>query len=126
MYFETGLRKFSMPIGEMDISASPSPDELTNIVDLHLQGLKKFERAQQVEVLERREVKFRDTAALLTKERYLDPQDKAKWVSELLLARHNKLLYRLELVCRDDQLDRFEAVFARFVNTFQFDCNVKH
>ncbi|MDQ2774877.1 MAG: hypothetical protein M3Y57_08135 [Acidobacteriota bacterium] len=126
MYFETGLRKFSMPIGELDIAASPAPDELSDIVDLHLQGLKKFERAQEVEVLDRREVQFLDTSALLTKDRYFDPQDRHKWVNEILLARHNKLLYRLELVCRADQLERFDAVFSRFVKTFKFECNAKH
>jgi hypothetical protein len=125
MYFETGLRKFSTPIGEMDIAASPAPDQLADIADLHLQGLKKFERAQEMEVLERRQVPFLDTFAMLTKERYFDPQDSHKWVNEILLTRHNKLLYRLELVCRADQLERFDAVFSRFVRTFRFDCNAK-
>ena len=125
MYFETGLKKFSMPIGEMDVNASPSPEGLAETVDVHLQGLRKFQRAQKMEVLDRREVILLGAPALLTKDRYFDPLDGAKWVNEMLLTRHNKLLYRLELVCRADHLDRFEAAFSRFVGTFKFDCNAK-
>src|ERR1035441_5155347 len=50
MYFETGVKKFSMPIGEMDVNASPSPEGLAETVDVHLQGLRKFQRAQKMEV----------------------------------------------------------------------------
>jgi hypothetical protein len=132
MYFETGVKKFSKPLGEIDIEAmsirpsDPDAEKTSNPVEyfqVHLEGLKKFERAQQLEVLDKRLINLWGTSALFTKDRYYDPQDRATWVDEIVLAKHGEILFRLELECRADQLNRFEPVFSRFVNTFKFDCN---
>ena len=125
MFFETGVKRFSKPLGEIDIGALPSPEDLGEIVRVHLEGLKKFERAEDMEVLERREMRLLDSPALFTKDRYFDPQDRDHWVDEILLAKHGGQLYRLELECRAEQLARFEPVFSRFVQSFKFDCNSK-
>ncbi len=129
-YIETGLKKYSKPIGEIDITAlTPSPDSdhpirLSLVDDLqqHLDGLKTFERAQRMELIEKKEIQLLGDAALLTKDRYYDPQDRGTWLDEVIFVRHEKNLFRLELECRNDQLTRFEPVFNRVVSSFRFDC----
>jgi len=126
---KAGIRRRSRAVGEIDIgalsNAAGHPATLTLVQDLegHLDGLKKFERAEQIEVLEKREMQLVGSSALFTKDRYYDPQDRAKWVDEIVFANRNGALYRLELECRADQLARFEPVFTRFVSSFQFDCS---
>jgi hypothetical protein len=88
----------------------------------HLDDLKKFERAENLEVLERRDILFFGSSALFVKDRYYDPQDRAVWVDEIIFINRGGTLYRLELTCRADELSRFEAVFTRLTSTFQFDC----
>ena len=128
MYFESGVKKFSKPLGEMDIGplSGSRPDAASSPVEyvqVHLDGLRKFERAQQLEVLEQRNIDLLGMTGFFTKDRYFDPQDRATWVDEIVLAKHGDTLFRLELACRADQLDRFEPVFTRFVASFQFECN---
>ena len=98
------------------------PVDLSENLEAHLEGLRRFERAERMEILEKRELKFAGNAALFTKNRYYDPQDRATWVEEVLFVNRAQTLYRLELACQKDQLARFEPVFSYLLNSFQFDC----
>lgn len=132
IFVETGVRKRSRPVGEIDIGAAPNPtkdfDRPTPITlienfQLHVEGLKKFERAERLEILEKRPVTLSGNSALFTKDRYFDPLDGATWVDEIVLVERNKTLYTLELECRSDQLAKFEPVFSHFVSTFEPVCS---
>jgi hypothetical protein len=131
IFVETGLKKYSKPLGEIDVgvmaaAAEPAlatPVSLVENLELHFDGLKKFERAEAIEVIEKREMQLAGNSALFSKDRYYDPQDRATWVEEIIFAHYKGALYRLELECRDDQLARFEPVFQTFVSTFRFDCS---
>jgi hypothetical protein len=125
-FVETGVKKRSRPLGEIDIAALSERFTLVDAVQAHLDGLKKFERAEQMQILEKREMQILGQAALFTKDRYYDPQDRSSWIDEIVFASRNQTLYRLELECRADQLLRFEPVFTYILSTFQFDCPSKH
>ena len=130
LFIKTGASRFSRPLGAIDFGVLESPPadarlapiNLVEDLRVHLAGLKKFERAERMEILEQRELKFLGHAALFTRNRYYDPQDRATWAEEILFINRNGTLYRLELACRLDQLARFEPVFLQLMNTFQFDC----
>lgn len=131
MYVKTGLNKHSKAVAEMDINALPNrlndinhatPISLTDNFRLHLEDLKRFQRAENLEVLEDRPTQLYDTPALLTKDRYFDPQDGSSWIDEIVSIERNQTLYTLELECRADQLARFEPAFNHFVGTFRFNC----
>lgn len=132
LFVKTGASRFSRPLGEIDLGALADPRSqdarvvpvslVENLRD-HLDGLRKFERAERMEVLENRELQFLGNAALFTKNRYYDPQDRATWVDEVLFVNRRETLFRLELECRADQLTRFEPVFSYLMSTFQFDCS---
>lgn len=124
MYFEAGEKKYGRPSGEMDIGAF-SNLKTVDYLENHLEGLKKFERAEHLEVLEQRDMPLLGQTALFTKDSYSDPQDRTDWVDEIVLTRRQGTLYRLELECRKDQIDRFEPLFVHFVQTFRFDCTSK-
>lgn len=124
MYFETGTKKYGRPSGEMDISAF-SDLKPVEYLETHLEGLKKFERAENLQVLEQREMPLQGTVASFTKDTYFDPQDRTNWVEELVLAKHRGILYRLELECRADEVSRFEPLFEQFVQSFRVDCSSK-
>jgi hypothetical protein len=130
LFVETGNTKFSRPSGAIDFGVLSTPLKdaravpVSLVQDLadHLEGLQKFERAERMEVLEKREMKFQGHAALFTKNRYYDPQERATWIEEVLFVNSNDSLYRLELQCRAGEIDRFEPVFVHLLSTFQFDC----
>jgi hypothetical protein len=124
MYFEVGVKKHARPSGEMDISAFSNLKPV-EYLQTHLEGLKKFERAKDLQVLEQREIPLLGSVALFTKDSYFDPQDRTNWIDEIVLVRHQGVLYRLELECRADQIERFEPVFGQFVQTFRLDCGAK-
>jgi hypothetical protein len=124
MYFATGLKKYARPSGEIDISAF-SDLKPVEYLKTHLEGLKKFERAEKLRVLEQREMPLLGGVALFTKDTYFDPLDSTDWMDEMVLAKYQGMLYRLELECRADQVSRFEPVFAQFVQSFRFDCASK-
>jgi len=134
LYVKTGVTKRSYPTGEMDVTALPNTLEASvqpastfgDDVRLHLEGLKKFEREEQVELVEQRPMTLFGLSALFAKERYYDPRERAKWAQEVVFAQRENVLYRMELVCRDDQLVRFEPVFTRLISTFQADCAAQH
>jgi hypothetical protein len=124
-----GMRKHSpIPVGSMDVSALPVNDlypaslTLDSDFDLQLAGLKKFVRAEAVEILDRRTFSLGTRPSLFVKVRYFDPRDRRIWVDEIVFARHDRLTYRLELEARADQLERFEVNFTQFVNSFQMEC----
>jgi len=129
-YVETGLKRYSKPLGEIDLAPLMSSSEPAHPVTVsliegmqqHVDGLKTFERAQRMQLLEQKRMQIAGDAALLTKHRYYDPQDRSTWLDEVLIINHEQNLFRLELECRDDQLARFEAVFNRVVSSFRFDC----
>ncbi|HWE51574.1 MAG TPA: hypothetical protein VG273_17410 [Bryobacteraceae bacterium] len=121
MYFETGLKKYSRPAGEMDISAF-SGIQTVDYLRTHLEGLKRFERARNLKVLDQREMPLLGSTALFTKDSYSDPLDKTEWIDEIVLASSGKMLYRLELECRKDQIGRFEPLFEQFVQSFRLQC----
>jgi hypothetical protein len=134
MYFATGVKKFTRPLGEIDLGAVPMeeaeqlkavPVTAVEYLANHLDGLKRFERAQKLEVFDQREVQMFGVPALIAKDRYLDPIDNSSWVDEIILAKHGDTLFRFEMECKADQLARFEPVFSYFVQTFKFDCNAK-
>ncbi len=114
----------------MDVSALALPLTQAHSVslaldddfDTQLAGLKKFARAQKVEVLEKRNLLLGANPSLFVKIRYLDPRDRRFWIDEVIFARREHLTYRLELESRVDQLERFEANFTHFVNSFQMEC----
>jgi len=127
----SGMKKHSpIPVGSMDVSAFASSGPQVHSVslalddefDLQLAGLRKFARAEQVEILEKRTVTLGTNPSLFVKVRYLDPRDRKFWIDELIFARDQHLSYRLELESRADQIQRFEANFTQFVNSFQMNC----
>lgn len=131
IYVETGKQRYSKPLGSMDVGALPNPDvslasarpvSFLDDFEVHLDVLKKFERAESVVILDKREMQLLGGSALFIKDRYYDPQDRADWAEEIVFTRHKGTLYRLELECRADQLARFEPVFDLFMRTFRFDC----
>lgn len=122
MYFESGLKTYSRPQGEIDITAL-SDLKTVDYLQTHFEGLKRFERAENLQVLDQREMPLPGATALFTKDGYSDPLDHTEWIDEIVLARNSNTLYRLELECRRDQIDRFEPVFARFVQSFRVDCS---
>jgi len=130
-YVETGARKYSRPLGEIDVGVvSPLKEasraaavSLVENLQVHLDGLKTFERAQHMEVLEKRSMNFLGNAALFTRDRYYDPQDGSTWIDEVIFVDRKDNLFRFELECRAEQLERFESVFNRLLSSFQFDCS---
>lgn len=129
IYVETGVKKRSNPLGEIDVAVLPNADGqvkhasgFVQDVQMHLDGLKKFERAQQVEQLEQRRLDLFGVSALFSKARYYDPLERGHWVDEIVFTQRGGVLYRLELECRAEHVARFEPVFTRVVSTFQFDC----
>jgi hypothetical protein len=127
----TGMKKHSpIPVGSMDVSALAIPGiqvrsaslALDDDFDVQLAGLKRFARAEQVEIMERRTFTLAASPSLFVKIRYLDSRDRRLWIDEVIFTRRDGLSYRLELETRADQLQRFEANFAQFVNSFQMNC----
>ena len=127
MYVTTGVTKYSLPSGALDISAAPDVPALKTIslstdMQADIDSLSKFVKAEDTKVLEQHRLTIADSDALYLKARYFDPRERSSSVKEIVLTRRDGLLYRLELQARSDQLRRFEPVFDRFVNSFQFDC----
>ena len=127
IFVATGEKRFSRPLGEIDVGALPARPEGPSLAliqdrDAHLEGLKKFERAESLQILDQREIQVAGNRALFTKDRYYDPQERATWIDEIIFTERNGAVYRLELECRADQLERFEPVFQIVLSTFRFDC----
>ena len=125
------MQKFSRPVGAIDFEAIASapgdarlllPVNLADSLQDHLVGLQKFERAERMEILEKREMSVQGSAALFAKHKYYDPQERATWMEEVLFVNRNATVYRFELDCKSDQIERFAPVFEHLVGTVQFDC----
>lgn len=121
MYFESGLKKFGRPDGEIDVAAL-SDLKTVDYLKTHFEGLKRFERAENLQVLDQREMPLLGATGLFTKDGYSDPLDRTEWIDEIVLARNSKTLYRLELECRKDRIERFEPMFEHFVQSFRVGC----
>jgi hypothetical protein len=130
LYVESGVKRFSRPVGAIDFEAIATtltdarilPVSLADSLRDHLIGLQKFERAERMEILEKREMSVQGSAGLFTKHRYYDPQERATWMEEVLFVNRHETVYRFELDCRADQIERFAPVFEHLVGTVQFDC----
>jgi hypothetical protein len=131
LYVMSGVKKHSRATGEIDIAVFRNPAigqaRATNIslkddFESHVDGLKKFERAERIEVLEQRPMEVAGSSGLFTKDKYYDPQDRSTWVEEVLFVQRKDEIYRVELECKADQAGRFEAVFSHLVSTLEFDC----
>ncbi len=131
LYVEAGMKMTSRPLGAIDFEAianSPKdarmlPINLADSLQDHLAVLQKFERAERMEILEKRETQVQGSNALYTKHRYYDPQERATWMEEVLFVNRNETVYRFELDCRADQIERFDAVFEHLLGTVEFDCS---
>lgn len=130
LYVETGAKRYSRPVGAIDFEALVNAPQDARILPLsladslsdHLTVLQKFERAERIEILEKRETSMQGSAALFAKHRYYDPQERATWMEEVLFVDRNRTVYRFELDCRADQIERFAPVFEHLMATVQFDC----
>jgi hypothetical protein len=131
LFVKTGLTKYSAsPSGEIDVSVQTPPYsvkrsavlDLADSMQFHLEGIAKFQRAQQMEVMETRRMTLADSPALFTKDQYFDPLERAAWMEEVIFASRGDQLYRLELVCLAKDAKRFEPVFQQMVNSFSFNC----
>ena len=131
LFVRTGITKFSAnPSGAIDVSVQERRSsaqhtallDLADSVQIHQEGVVKFQRAQQMQVMETRPMTLADNPALFTKDRYFDPLERTSWMEEVIFASRGDELYRLELVCRADEVERFERVFQRVVDSFSFGC----
>lgn len=137
LFVETGVTRSSRPTGEIDIGPldAPGPDDarlkpaaltsenLDDVLHEHLSGLQKFERAERLQVVEQRRIKVQGLDALYAKDKYYDPLERTTWMEEVVFVTRRGQLYRIELQCPPDQIQRFETVFAYLVNTFELDCS---
>jgi hypothetical protein len=122
MAFYTGLKRYSTPTGEMDITILTTQDDTAELLQAHMDGMKRFARAEHIEILDRRKLTVGGSPAMLTKDQYRDPLEKQDWTEEIIVTRHDNKLYRLEMACRTDQVTRFEVMFSRLVRSFAFSC----
>jgi hypothetical protein len=131
LYVMSGPKKHARATGEIDVvlfQAAASHDVHTASVSLkdsyesHVEGLKKFERAERMEVMEQHPVEVAGVAGLFTKDKYYDPQDRSNWIEEVIFVERAGGVYRLEMECKADQVSRFEPVFSHLVRSFQFEC----
>ena len=129
IYARTGITKHSLPAGAVDVTAFADAAEpfknisLTSDMQANIDGLQRFARVEDTQVLEQRRVTVSGEDALFLKAKYFDPRERSSWIEEIILTRRNGLLYRLELQARADQMRRFEPVFARFAGSFRFNCH---
>jgi hypothetical protein len=133
---KTGLQRYSQPSGEIDIGpvsastledarlkpASTLPETFDADLDDYLSGLRKFVRAEKMQVLEQQLLTLQGQSALYVKHQYYDPLERSVWMGEVVFIKRKGELYRLQLQCPPSQIMRFEPVFAYLVNTFEFDC----
>jgi hypothetical protein len=131
-YVATGVSRYSRPVGEIDVAVFANPGEvhsadtsLSDDAQQHLQGLVTFERAEKMQVVERRSLQFLGSPAFLTKDSYYDPQGKEVWSDEVIFVEYEGRVFRLELECRKDQLDRFQQDFDRLLSSFRFSCSAE-
>ena len=131
LVLKPGMKMHATSVAEIDVEALPNAraqvndtagEILLHELEAHLDGLKMFERAERVKLLEKRDMQFFGAPALFVKDSYYDAQERTAWVDELILAHRAGQLFRLELTSLADALMRYEPVFTRFASTFQFDC----
>ena len=135
LFIRTGVTKFSAsPLAGIDVSAQERPGpvqraaslDLADSLQFHLESVMKFQRAQRMQIMEKRSITIAESPALLIKDQYFDPLEKESWLEEVIFASRGDQLYRLELVCRAQEAERFERVFQRVVESFSFRCDGAH
>lgn len=135
LFVRVGQTKYAAsPLGEIDVSVLEPGEPLPRVaalnladnVQFHLEGVMKFQRAQQVQVMETRRITIADHPALFSKDRYFDPLERASWMEEVIFVNRDDQLYRLELVCLAKDAERFERVFQQVVDSFSFNCSSTH
>ncbi len=126
------MTKFSAnPLGGIDVSVQEQLDpvqraasfDLANSLQFHLESMVKFQHAQRMQIMEKRLMTIADSPALFVKDQYFDPLERAAWLEEVIFASRGNQLFRLELVCRAKEAERFERVFQHVVESFSFHCN---
>lgn len=136
LFVKTGLHRYSKATSEIDIGplTMPGPedarlkparlldDTLQEDLQEHLAGLRKFERAERMEVIDQHPMNLHGFAALYVKNKYYDPLERSNWMEEVVFVQRNGELFRMEMQCPPDQINRFEPVFAYLVNSLEFDC----
>lgn len=131
LFVRTGVTKFAAsPLGGIDVSAQERSGpvqraaslDLEDSLQFHLQSVVKFQRAQGMQVIETRSMTIADSPALFIKDQYFDPLERASWLEEVIFASRGDQLYRLELVCRAKEAERFERVFQKVMESFSFRC----
>jgi hypothetical protein len=130
LFVETGMKKFTRPVGAIDFEALASETKDARSVSIslegslqdHLEGLQKFERAERMEILEKRDMNIQGSPALFIKHKYYDPQERATWMEEVLFVKRNQTVFRFELDCQADQIERFAPIFEYLLSTLQFNC----
>lgn len=123
--FSTGEKRYSMPVGEIDVTVLTTPDDSSQLLQAHMEGVKKFVRAEEMQILDSENITVDGTPATLMKDRYRDRLEKQDWTEEIIYARHDDKLYRLEVVSRSDEAARFQLMFGRMVRSFSFECHGK-
>ena len=136
LFVQTGTTHSAKPSGEIDFGpiisqtsdvaedarTKPLESTLTEDLQEHLAGLKKFARAERLEILDQHTMDVQGTKALFVKNQYYDPLERTNWMEEVVFLKHKGELYRVELQCPPSQIKRFEPVFAYLVNTIDLDC----
>ncbi len=128
LFVRTGVTKFSAnPSGGIDVSVQEQAGraaslDLADNLQFHLESVVKFQRAQGMQVMETRPMTIAGSPALFIKDQYFDPLERASWVEEVIFASRGDQLYRLELVCRAREAERFQRVFQRVIDSFSFHC----
>jgi hypothetical protein len=114
----------SRSLAEIDVAVLDQRDGLTlaDEVQLHIDGLRKFELAERIQLRGQHEAQLSGGPALFSADTYFDPQNKTMVDDEMVVANHGGKLYRLELTTDSDGLKRFEPTFQRMLNSFRFDC----
>jgi hypothetical protein len=79
-------------------------------------------RVERVETVDQHNMQMQGNPALFVKNKYYDPLERSNWTEEIVFVKRQDGLFRLELQCQTDQVNRFEPVFANVVNTLQFQC----
>lgn len=131
LYVEAGAKKYSRPLGAIDFEAvaqSPLdakilPVTLADNLQDHLAGLQKFERAERMEMIDKHTIQLEGSNGLFAKHRYYDPQERATWMEEVLFVERETTVYRFELDCKADQIERFAPVFEHLLESVRFDCS---
>jgi hypothetical protein len=117
----SGVWVGALPNQLVDTTSGP-PMTLDQNFRVKLDGLRKYDGAQDIHVLRRRITRFLGDAALATVLHYRDPVSGATWVVETLWFNHKQAVYSLELRCRPRELNYLKPIYAKMLRTFSYSC----